>query len=407
MQISLSERAERYFPDSDLTGNQTDPRQPQPQIKQPDCLTKSIVSCGVIDNNGELDPQSANVEVNGNLLYHDQLHLIVNTSSSKHNISLTRVQDEVMPDNVQSFLVYDNRKGKTEIHTSRLTSDVLKYKGQFFHNLDTGSIVSIIPSNTRQIHVEGFLYHGIIIAPPGAADRHKRDLHISKHTVWRDDDSERHVDYLEVPPEFANENLVEKTRRHIVHKRFSGRAGWRNNGRRFSERDNDRSHRHEKEDKDEKEEREDKQTDEPLDYLEVPAYFRDTHSFKARAAHQIVKRQVKDRPFVIEVFLLVDFKVFEWFKKDIAKLGTYLLHFWQAVNFKFRTMKDPNVSVKVKQYGAVRSAKFQSFIEENRMKNDTSLISLKEVLGGFREWMIKFESNLRFSSHDVAVLMTG
>ncbi|XP_055956714.1 A disintegrin and metalloproteinase with thrombospondin motifs like [Patella vulgata] len=332
-----------------------------------------VVECGILERNVDSEAHSASVEVLGDLILHDKLRLFVDTLIQKHEIPLTRVEDEVMHDDVQGFIVSGNADGKTEIHVENLPEHVLKYNKQFFHNLDTGTILSIIHGPDGDIHVEGFLGHGLIIAPPGSQERHRRDLHSTRHTVWSEEDGDKFTDYLEVPDKFKDERMFKKShprRNHNVLKRSTpGKVS------------------------------------EFTDYLEVPEYFK--NPYQLNPPHR-KKRQINGvAPFIIEVFLLVDFKVFEWFKKDIAKIGTYLLHFWQAVNYKFRTMKNPNVAVKVKQYGAVQSAQFQTFIEENRIPSDATLISLKAVLDGFRKWMMKFESNVHFSTHDVAILMTG
>ncbi|KAK6188828.1 hypothetical protein SNE40_004926 [Patella caerulea] len=339
-------------------------------------IIAQVVECRNLERNQDSEAHSASVEVLGDLILHDNLRLLVGTLIQKHDIPLSRVEDEVMHDDVQGFIVTGNADGKTEIHVENLPEHVLKYNKQFFHNLDTGTIVSIIHGPDGDIHVEGFLGHGLIIAPPGSQERHRRDLHSTHHTVWLEEDGDKFTDYLEVPEEFQNEHTFKKSharRHHNVLKRST------------SVKDS-----------------------EFTDYLEVPEYFHNQHRFQVLEHPHRKKRQTKSvAPFIIEVFLLVDFKVFEWFNQDISKIGTYLLHFWQAVNYKFRTMKNPNVAVKVKQYGAVRSAQFQSFIEENRIPTDTTLISLKAVLDGFRKWMMKFESNVHFSTHDVAILMTG
>ncbi|XP_041358754.1 A disintegrin and metalloproteinase with thrombospondin motifs 16-like [Gigantopelta aegis] len=349
------------------------------------CILLQYIDCGVtkrneqeskhwVDNDGAL---VAAVTVHGDPTIHNQLLLKVSTFLHDHHITVTRVRDSVFHDNLEAFIVTGGDDNITEFHIEDIPSEIHSHGRQFFSNRTFGTIVSITLNSLGKMHVEGIINDEYVIAPPGSQRRHRRALPVDAHSLLKKKPEEGSVvDYIDVPKMFQNEKNWKETFTRNSLKVLPLRNS------RSAERLRD-VHRSERSPRRRRDTDDDDDNDDEYD-------------------------DDDDNDFVVvEALVIIDVKLFKQFDNSIKELGVFLLHFWHAVAFKFRTLSQPRIKLKLKQYGAFSLAHYQPFIENNRIKAGAKEISLYDTLDGFRDWMRKYESNHKFVDHDIAFLHTG
>ncbi|XP_071116943.1 A disintegrin and metalloproteinase with thrombospondin motifs like [Haliotis cracherodii] len=337
---------------------------------------------------------TAEIRVHGNPRLHDELVIHVTTDKHEHQVTVSRVTHSVFDHDTEGFIVSGDDDGNTVFDMHKLPSHVHDHAKQFFSDINDGTIISVIHGSKGDVHVEGILNHIYIIAPPGSQRRHRRALKPDSHTLYKqNNESERSPDFLEVPKIFLDKSrwvgsFTQKPTAHpwSIHRKYFGNFL---PTPRLAPVIGSRS----------------------LHGLQQgsfrPVPNTNPHSAVGASPRPRRRRQSSRDPAVAEVLVIIDKEMFKSFNFSMTELGLFLLHFWHAVDFKFRTLPDPQIRLKVRQYGAFQFGQYQPFIEESRIDQTSKQISLYDTLTAFRNWMKKYESNTNFVRHDIAVLQTG
>ncbi|XP_059172247.1 uncharacterized protein LOC131953195 [Physella acuta] len=133
-------------------------------------------------------PTPAMVEVYGNPKLHHKVKLRVTTASHLYSLDLKKVQS-VLHSNVKVITVGATPDGRPDFVVGDMEPDIVEQSKMFFHNPDTGTVVSLRIQGDGHYHVEGHLDHVRIIAPPHSRARHPRTTDSRSHFVYKSVDN--------------------------------------------------------------------------------------------------------------------------------------------------------------------------------------------------------------------------
>ncbi|XP_022319450.2 A disintegrin and metalloproteinase with thrombospondin motifs like [Crassostrea virginica] len=294
----------------------------------------------------------ADIHVLGDPNVDQVLGVKVATPDNIYNVELQRVNHNLLHEDVRYLSVSVDETGKTIFKEEYKPVDLHKIAKSmnFYHDINSGTFLNIRShrlggSAPNHTYIEGVMFDELMVAPPNAGRRHKRDLFPVKHTVWTKDKEESPFNYdtLKVP------DFVDKLK---------------------------------------------------LDVKKKTAQ---------KQSHRRKKRQYRSPRIEPELLLFVDHALFRAFEGDSNELLEYLLHFWHSVNWKYLTItlagQWPVIDLKIREIGVFKEPNAQPFIENSRIYKGSKLFSLYDAMDSLQKWLIRYENVLPV--HDITFLQTG